>query len=158
MKKTVNIFISYAHANQSLASRFAAQFKEFTRPSKNYHYRFWRDTDLLVGENWDREIKIALSQCDLGLLLISASFLGSKYISEIEIKTLKQKPIVPVLLWPVDFKRHDLLGLQENQIFRLSKSGFQRPKSYGECTKKQRMEFIYRLFQQLENRLDKILI
>lgn len=158
MKKPVNVFVSYAHANQELTTRFVAQFKEYTRPSKAYHYNIWRDTDLLVGENWDQEIKQALKKCALGLLLISASFLGSKYITSVELELLKTKYVIPVLLWPVDFDRHDLRGLQEKQIFRLNKKGFQRPKSYGECTSKQRVEFILALFQQVESRLDKIVL
>jgi hypothetical protein len=156
MKKRVTMFISYAHANQELADRFVAQFKEYTRPSKAYQYYIWRDIDLLAGENWDQEIKKALDKCDLGLLLISASFLGSTYITSVELKLLGTKPVIPVLLWPVDFDRYDLKGLQEKQIFRYNKPGFLKPKSYGQCTTKQRVEFMLVLFQQVEKRLDKL--
>lgn len=156
MRKRITMFVSYAHANQELASRFSAQFKEYTLPSKAYQYNIWRDTDLLVGENWDQEIKKSLNKCDLGLLLISASFLGSNYITSIELNLLKTKPIIPVLLWPVDFDRHDLKGLREKQIFRYNKPGFIKPKSYGQCTTKQRVEFMLALFQQVEKRLDKL--
>jgi hypothetical protein len=156
MRKRVTMFVSYAHANQELAGRFVAQFKEYTRPSKAYQYNIWLDADLLVGENWDQEIKKALDKCDLGLLLISASFIGSNYITSVELNLLKTKPIIPVLLWPVDFDRHDLKGLQEKQIFRYNKPGFLRPKAYGQCTTKQRVEFMLELFQQVERRLDKL--
>ncbi len=104
----------------------------------------------------DQEIKKALDKCDLGLLLISASFLGSTYITSVELKFLGAKPVIPVLLWPVDFDRHDLKGLQEKQIFRYNKPGFLRPKAYGQCTTKQRVEFMLELFQQVEKRLDKL--
>ena len=150
------MFVSYAHANQDLAGRFVTQFKEYTRPSKAYQYHIWRDIDLLAGENWDQEIKKSLDKCDLGLLLISASFLGSNYITSVELELLGTKPVIPVLLWPVDFDRHDLKGLQEKQIFRFNKSGFLRPKSYGQCTTKQRVEFMLALFKQVEKRLDKL--
>jgi len=156
MRKRVTMFVSYAHANQELANRFVAQFREFILPSKAYQYHIWRDTDLLVGENWDQEIKQALDKCDLGLLLISASFLGSNYITSVELKQLERKPVIPVLLWPVDFDRHDLKGLQEKQIFRYNKPGFLKPKSYGQCTTKQRVEFMLALFKQVEKRLDKL--
>ncbi len=156
MKKRVTMFVSYAHANQDLAGRFVTQFKEYTRPSKTYQYNTWRDIDLLVGENWDQKITKALNKCDLGLLLISASFLGSNYITSIELKLLETKPVIPVLLWPIDFDRHDLKGLDEKQIFRFYKPGFLRPKSYGQCTTKQRVEFMLALFQQVEKRLDKL--
>jgi len=156
MKKRVTIFVSYAHANQELAGRFVTQLKEYTRPSKSYQYNIWRDTDLLVGEDWDQEIKKALDKCVLGLLLISASFLGSNYIKSIELNRLETKPVIPVLLWPIDFDRYDLKRLDEKQIFRFNKSGFLRPKSYGQCTTKQRVEFMLALFQQVEKRLDKL--
>jgi hypothetical protein len=156
MKKRVSFFLSYAHANQELAGRFVEQFREFTTPSKTYQYHYWYDQKLLAGENWDKEIKKVLKKCDLGLLLISASFLGSKYITTVELKQLENKPLIPVLLWPVDFDRHDLRGLHEKQIFRYNKTGFIKPKSYGQCNSKQRVEFILALFQQVEKRLDKI--
>lgn len=156
MKKRVSVFVSYAHANQELAGRFIDQFRQFTTPSKTYQYQFWKDQKLLAGENWDQEIKKALRNCDLGLLLISASFLGSKYIESVELKYLENKPLIPVLLWPVDFERHDLKGLKEKQIFRFTRPGLVNPKSYGQCSSKQRVEFIFALFQQVEKRLDKI--
>jgi len=34
MRKRVTMFASYAHANQELAGRFVAQFREFTLPPK----------------------------------------------------------------------------------------------------------------------------
>ena len=157
MRFEVLIFVSYSHNNQELANGFLRKLKEYTRPSIKYHYRYWQDKKLLVGEDWDHEIRKALNDCNLGLLLISASFLGSKYITEVELRYFADKPIIPVLLWPVDFERHDLKGLDKRQIFRLEKSGFLRPKAYGECTSKQREAFILSLFQQMEHRLDKLI-
>lgn len=155
MRVEVKIFVSYSHNNQELADRFLKKLKIYTRPSIKYHYRYWQDSKLIVGEEWDLEIKKALMECSIGLLLISASFLGSKYITEVELRYLKDKPIIPVLLWPVDFDRHDLKGLEGHQIFRLNKPGLLRPKAYGECTVKQREAFVLSLFQQMEHRLDK---
>jgi len=157
MKKNVKFFVSYAHRNQELANKFIKHFLEYTEPSIEYNYSLWQDTtNILVGENWDDEIKMALSQCDIGLLLISASFLGSKYITRVELKKLRFKPIIPVLLWPIDFERYDLKGLQKRQIFRLNSPRFQAPKSYGDCNTKQRNLFVLKLFGQVETRLDKL--
>jgi hypothetical protein len=156
MRTKINIFISYAHSNKDLVDRFVEKFEEYTRPSKNYHYQIWWDERLLVGEDWKEEILIALEESDLGLLMISASFLGSKFITDVELNFFKSKPVIPVLLWSVDFKRHNLRGIEEKQIFRLKKPGLSKPKSYGECTTKQREEFMLTLFQQIESRLDKL--
>lgn len=156
MKTKVNFFVSYAHRNKDLATKFINHFVEYSEPSKNYDYRLWRDTTkILVGEDWDYEIKNALKKCDIGLLLISASFLGSEYIKQVELKSLKSKPIIPVLLWPIDFERYDLKGLNKKQIFKLDKPRFKAPKPYGECNIKQRNQFMLELFGQVEERLDK---
>ena len=151
MRKRVKIFISYAHRNQTLADKFIEHFQEYAKPSIAYKYIWWQDkTHILVGEDWDKEIKTALEQCDFGLLLISASFLGSKYIDEVELKKLKSKRIVPVVLAPIDFVLHDLKGLEKKQIFRLENSRFRGPKSYSECTPNQRDQFVLNLFRQVE--------
>lgn len=157
MRIKVKFFVSYAHRNQDLAVKFTEHFLEYAEPSKKYTYHLWRDyTNILIGENWDDEIKQALEDCDVGMLLISASFLGSKYITEVEIKNLKSKPVIPVLLGPIDIDRYDLKGLQERQIYRLNSPKFQSPKSYGDCNTKQRNQFMLGLFNQIEARLDKL--
>ena len=79
-KKKVKVFVSYARANKELAVRFLTRFRQQVSASKRYAYAFWRDTQILVGENWNVEIQDALNPCDIGLLLISPAFLGSQYI------------------------------------------------------------------------------
>jgi hypothetical protein len=159
MKKTVIFFVSYARANQDLAAKFLEKFLEQVTPSKNYEYAFWRDTEILAGEKWHDEIQKALMHCDLGLLLISPALLGSQYISQLELPIFVgagAKPLIPIMLQPVDFERHDLKGLQAAQIFRLDRPKFRSPKSYGECVGPQREQFAQELFRQVEARLDKL--
>jgi len=159
MKKKITVFVSYARANRDLATRFLKKFKEQASPSKQYHYTFWRDADILVGEKWHEAIQEALTQCDVGLVLISPAFLGSQYIQDHELpKFLKSggKSVIPVLLQPIDVDRHDLKGLQHTQIFRLDRPRFASPKAYGECSGSQRDQFALELFRQVEARLDKM--
>ena len=160
MKKKITVFVSYARANRDLATRFLKNFKEQASPSRQYQYVFWRDNDILVGEKWHEEIQVALAQCDVGLVLISPAFLGSQYIQDHELpKFLKSggKPVIPVLLQPIDLDRHDLKGLQRTQIFRLDRPRFASPKAYGECSGAQRDQFALELFRQVEARLDKVM-
>ena len=159
MKKKITVFVSYARANRDLATRFLKKFKEQAAPSRQYQYVFWRDNDILVGEKWHEEIQVALAQCDVGLVLISPAFLGSQYIQDHELpKFLKSggKPVIPVLLQPIDLDRHDLKGLRRTQIFRLDRPRFAFPKAYGECSGAQRDQFALELFRQVEARLDKV--
>jgi hypothetical protein len=159
MKKKIKVFVSYARANRDLAKRFLEKFREQVMPSKKYEYIFWADMEILVGEKWHDEIQKALAECNLGLLLVSPAFLGSQYISEHELpKFMKSdaKLLIPIMLQPVNFKLHDLKGLQRAQIFRLESPRFQSPKAYGDCTGCQRDRFVQELFSQVESRLDKL--
>jgi len=159
MRKQVKIFVSYASRNKELVSGFLYKFREQVAPSKKYDYIFWKDTNILVGENWNAEISDALKKCDVGLLLISPAFLGSKYILGNELPHFvgsESKPVIPVMIQPVDFKRHDLKGLLESQIFRLNKPSFGFPRAYGECKPNRKDDFALELFKQVDDRLSKV--
>lgn len=158
-KKKVELFVSYARSNRNLAGNFLNRYTEQAAASSSYNYRFWRDTDILVGEDWHEAIGRALERCDLGLLLISPAFLGSQYISEHELPKFvgsEAKPLIPVMLQPVDFERHDLKGLKKHQIFRLDGERFKHPKAYGDCAGNQRDRFVRALFRRVEHKLDKL--
>ena len=157
MKKHVKLFVSYASANRDLAGRFLEKFQEQAAPSKRYRYTLWRDSAILVGELWHKSIQNALSECDAGLLLVSPAFLASRYIDEHELPRFvggSAKPVVLVMLQPVDFDRHDLKGLQDHEIFRLDIQRSRSRKSYYECSSQQRFAFARELFVQVESRLD----
>jgi len=157
-RKIVKFFVSYAHADEDQSRQFLDGFKEMTAPSKKYEYMFWQDTNILPGEKWKQEIQQALKACSIGLLLISPNFLGSKFISEHELSKFigsKAKPLVPVMLKKVNLNRHDLKGLEENQIFRLRVEGAGNFNSYAQCGSHQKYDFVYELFDSVEALLDK---
>jgi hypothetical protein len=159
LRRRVKIFISYARSNRDLAGRFLDKFRDQLAPSRTYNYVFWRDTDILVGEDWHDEIQKAVRKSDVGLLLVSPAFLGSQYITRHELPRFlgdKAKPLIPVMLQHVDFERHDLKGLRRKQIFRLDSPRFRNPKSYGECIGNQRDRFVQSLFKKVELKLDSL--
>lgn len=127
------------------------------KPSKAYDFELWRDTNILPGEDWHKEIKNALSKCGLGLLLISPEFLGSKFIAEEELRMFvggEGKPVIPVMLRKVNLERHDLKGLIVSQIYRY-KAGPNNFRTYAQCGSEQREEFVYDLHDKIEQRLER---
>jgi hypothetical protein len=159
VKKKIDLFVSYARSNNALANNFLKRYGEQVAASRSYNYAFWIDTDILVGEDWHAAIDEALKKCDIGLLLISPAFLASNYISEHELPKFVgsgTKPLIPVMLQPVDFERQDLKGLKKHQIFRLEGERFKSPKAYGDCTGNQRDRFVQALFRAVEEKLDKL--
>jgi hypothetical protein len=158
-KHDVQVFVSYARANKDLASRFLKHFKEQAGASKRFRYLFWQDRDILVGEDWQQAIEKALDECTLGLLLVSPAFLGSQYITDKELPRFvggRAKPVIPVMLQPVDPKLHDLKGLEEKQIFRLDRRSFNEPKPFAHCKDSRRDDFALELFRLVEARLARI--
>ncbi|MCK5666091.1 MAG: toll/interleukin-1 receptor domain-containing protein [Thiotrichaceae bacterium] len=155
----IHFFVSYAHNDDKYSGAFIEEFKEMSAPSNKYDYVFWQDTEILPGEDWESEIIEALENCELGLLLVSPAFIGSKFIDAEELPKflgVNAKTFIPIMLNMVNFKRHNLKGLDSNQIYCLKVENVKKPKSFAQCTPSQKTEFVYELFDKVEKRLDKI--
>ncbi len=157
MRKPASFFVSYAHADTRLAKAFMDSFRQQATPSKAFDHRLWRDIALLVGEAWRHEIETALVESDFGLLLLSPAFLGSAFIKDVELPAMGTKPIFPVLLKDVDFKHHDLMGLDQAQIyFQTRQNGHRR--AFQDCRDASAKDgFVLELFDQVERRLRKLI-
>jgi hypothetical protein len=160
MRRKVGLFVSYARANLGIADDFLRRLKDHLQPSRKYDYSLWRDSAVLVGEDWDREIRqAALVESNLGLLLISPAFLGSAYITTTELPVLLERPVIPVLLESVSLVRHDMRGLDQKQIYALQAGQarhVRQRRAFTDCNDKDRRRFIEGLFDQIEQRLDKL--
>lgn len=153
----VQVFISYAHADDEYVDPFLNGFREMVSPSKKYRFEFWQDSAILPGEEWVKKIREGLERCSLGLLLVSPAFIVSPFITHEELPRFVgegSKPVIPVMLKKVNLKLHDLKGLEEMQIFRL-KAGTNNYRSYAQCGSSQRSDFVYELHELVEARLDK---
>ena len=155
-RQKVRFFVSYAHADDQYADPFMQALQAMLKPSKAYDFELWRDTNILPGEDWRKQIDKALSKCGLGLLLVSPEFLGSKFITEEELPIFVgdgAKPVIPVMLRKVNLDRHDLKGLSVSQIYRY-KAGPNNFRSYAQCGSEQRDDFVYDLHEKIEQRLE----
>lgn len=111
---------------------------------------FWDDRDIIIGKDWDKTIKQNLAESNIGLLLISPSFLESEYIKNIEVPKLIEKGILPVGLIKVKTSQlKKLTGLEKKQLFRLTGS------FYADCTDDEVVteQFLDRLVEEIELRL-----
>lgn len=153
-KKEVSFFVSYAHANESAKKAFMGLFLEQTGAAKRFNYRFWDDQSIVIGDNWQASIEHAMKNADFGLLLISPAFLNSKFINDNELPHylgVDGKRCFPVMLAPVDFERHDLKGLDEQQIYRLNSSDFKSPRAFNELKGNRKEQFARELFAQIDD-------
>lgn len=114
MSDPVKVFVSYSHKDSQYLGD--TSLLGFIRGGlEKDGAEFWVDTRLTAGEQWDDEIRTQLEQADIALILVSQSYLDSEYCTNVEAKDFVERSkahgltVVPVILSPCDWKRHDWL-------------------------------------------------
>jgi hypothetical protein len=85
MPQRDQIFVSYSHADAKYLQRLRVHFKPF---EKQYSIKVWSDERIHPGQQWRNEIKKALQKTAVAILLISADFLASDFITDEELPPL----------------------------------------------------------------------
>lgn len=103
------VFVSYSHADAEHLKRLQVHLS----PLKKWtELNIWDDTRISVGDNWREEIENALATCSAAVLLVSADFLASDFISDNELPPLLKKAevngtrIIPLILKPCLYTSH----------------------------------------------------
>ena len=111
----VRMFVSYSHENASWCKRLLPVLRVKANVDA---LQPWHDTELKVGDRWDKEIRVELERMHIFLCLVSYQFLSSAYIQTVELPVAKARhkngeiEVVPVVLYPMDLK-HDCKFLYE---------------------------------------------
>lgn len=106
---SVELFYSYAHCDEPLCQQLQ---KHLTALKRSGLITDWYDRKIEPGAEWAAEIQHAMERAGIILLLISADFLASQYIFEVELPFALQRQkegrarVIPILLRPVEW--HDL--------------------------------------------------
>jgi hypothetical protein len=77
------VFVSYSHFDEEYLNDIKRHFKPFLK-----HIDFWDDTKILPGQRWKDEIRNAINETKVAILLVSTDFLGSDFISTDELPPL----------------------------------------------------------------------
>ena len=97
------IFISYSQNDKALLQEFLAHLSPLKRNGK---ISSWHDREILPGDEWDGTIKEELQTADIILLMISAAFLSTDYIWDVEIAVAMERHargnarVIPIFLKP----------------------------------------------------------
>jgi hypothetical protein len=112
---SVEVFISYAHADQELRKKLEEHLSSLKYSGE---ILVWQDQEIPAGANWEDQINANLNKADLILLLISASFIASKYCWNKEVQTALQRhkagtaQVIPIILKPTFWQNTPLGQLQ----------------------------------------------
>lgn len=107
-KKRPNVFISYSHSDKDYLDRLLVHLKPL---EKEGLIDLWVDTRLRAGDRWKKEIEKALSRATVAVLLVSADFLASDFITENELPPILRNAeeqgtrMIPLIVKPCRFTR-----------------------------------------------------
>ncbi|WP_313552352.1 toll/interleukin-1 receptor domain-containing protein [Pseudomonas sp.] len=108
------VFFSYSHDDEQYRDQLEAHLASLKHEGL---IESWHDRRLLAGGSLDNEIDQQINAADIILLLVSASFLNSRYCYSIEMSRAlerhqaKEAWVVPVIVRPCDWHSTPLGGL-----------------------------------------------
>ena len=110
--RKINIFISYAHADEKWLEKLQQHLKVLSKYFDNIDC--WDDTKLRGGDKWRDEIAAAIRKANVAILLVSTSFLASDFISNDELPPILRKAqedgtrILPLIVSPCGFEDSEI--------------------------------------------------
>jgi TIR domain len=112
---SINVFISYSHADDALRKRLETHLNILQRQGV---IRMWSDRAIEPGIQFEDTILSNLRNADIVLLLISADFLASDFCQDIELTQAMERHhsgqarVIPVFLSSCDWKHAQFGKLQ----------------------------------------------
>jgi hypothetical protein len=106
-------FICYSHADEKWLKRVRVHLRPLERRRA---FKLFDDSQIQPGTRWKDEIKAALDRARVAILLVSADFLASDFITENELPPLLKKAksggaiILPVIVSHCGFRKEETLA------------------------------------------------
>lgn len=102
MRKRTQVFVSYSHADTKHLERLKVHLRLLEREGK---LDLWSDTRIKTGQDWRTEIRATIDRASAAVLLISADFVASDFISTNELPPLLEAAKSEgVVMFPVYLK------------------------------------------------------
>lgn len=125
------VFISYSHKNTMHRDRLLTHLKPLERDGL-INVDVWSDEKIKAGDKWQEKIMQAIEEANIAVLLVSADFFASDFITRFELPPLEEAAdkgemvILPVLASFCDYEHTTLARFQSvnNPSTPLSKTSY----------------------------------
>jgi hypothetical protein len=113
MSPRTTVFVSYCHSDVGWLRRLQVHLKPLARQDD---FALWDDTRIDPGDLWRQAIRTAIGQAAASVLLISADFLASDFVTSEELPPLLAKAetegarILPIIVQPCRLAAHPKLA------------------------------------------------
>jgi len=114
------IFISYSHQDDKWRQRVEVFLKALQNEKKMLNEEvlldFWSDKRIKASQEWEKEIAKVLNEAYIAILIISAEFFASEYITTKELPPLLENAekhgtkIISLIAGPCRFKQNKLIS------------------------------------------------
>jgi hypothetical protein len=113
-KYRTGVFVSYSHKDREWLDRLQIHLKPYLRGEKLV---LWDDTKIRPGANWADEINTELAKARVAVLLVSADFLASEYVANVELPQIVSRATNDMtLLWvPINYAAYEATPLRNFQ-------------------------------------------
>lgn len=107
------VFVSYCHKDSEWKDRLLTQLGVLVQ---NGMVATWDDQCIRIGDDWRPQIEKAIRNAEVAILLVSAHFLASKFIMEVEVPELLSRRaegtlnIFPIIVTPCNWQQVDWLS------------------------------------------------
>ena len=117
MSNCTRVFISYSHKDKQWLDLIQEHLSGLCNINSDIDY--WSDQRIEVGSNWRDEITEAVNNADVAILLVSRSYLASKFIASKEWPLIlhnarkgKLQKIIPIVVAPCTYSQSLLSEFQ----------------------------------------------
>ncbi len=115
----IKVFLSYSHKDSEWAERLKAHL---TKAESQGLVEYWNDQELLTGSELKQQIKNAINESKVFVILVSSDYFSSQFANFVELPLIQKAVVEGALILPVLINDFQFQMLNEFQTYQFINS------------------------------------